>query len=179
MDGDAQKPKSVSLLIVALLVMSTFIGLIAVTPVASAAVTAGATTDLVNVVTPYIRDDSSAIPLWGIGATSSIAGTDRLTDVIVVFDTSGTGLSTSEIENLNNNGATSGVALFRDDGTVDDELDFSDTPLNLNNINWQWNGWDWECRMRSNNEWVPTAAALAGTYQWFVVVRTDGERQPG
>ena len=177
MDGDAHKPKSVSLLVVALMVTSSFLGLVAVSPVASAAVTDGATTDLVNVVTPYIRDDSSAIPLWGFGATSNVAGADRLLQVEVVLDTSGTGVNNGEIKPLNINGATSGVAIFRDDSNVganDDVLDSADTPLVLSNIWWLGFGGDSLCRMQlAANEWVPTAAALRGNYQWFIVVRTD------
>ncbi len=157
-----------------LMVLSSLAVIVVFAPTASAAVTTGVTVDLVNSGSPYVRDDSSAYPIWGFGATSN-TGLDRLWRVEVWFDTWSTSFNTNELENLNNNGAVSGVALFRDNGAVDDVLDANDAPIVVSNIQWIWS-WPYDyCRMDLNtvNEFVPVA--LTGSYQWFIVIRTDND----
>jgi methionine-rich copper-binding protein CopC len=146
--------------------------IVAYSPGVSAAVTTGATVDIHPNSSPYIRDNSTAIPLFAFGASSSVA-TDRLSRVEVTFDES-MGMGTFELVSLNTNGSRSGVALVRDDGSVDDEFDEDDTPVTLSSINWL-GGWPLDtCRMDMNaliDERVPQT--LSGSYQWFIVIRTD------
>ncbi len=172
MPSDSPSHRIVSLSVVAMLLLASLFVVVAFAPVAAAAVTIGKTTDVVPSSSPYIRDDSTAIPIWGFGATSN-NGLDRLQRVEVWFDTWNTNLNTGELKGLNVNGGLSGVGLFRDTGAVDDVLDANDPAITVTNLNWIFN-WPYDyCQLNLNaaNEFVPVA--INGDYQWFIVIRTD------
>ncbi|UCC93104.1 MAG: hypothetical protein JSW25_00005, partial [Thermoplasmata archaeon] len=65
--------------------------LVAYSPGVTAAVTTGTTVDVHPNSTPYIRDNSTAIPYFAFGASSN--ANDRLSRVEVTFDES-MGMST-------------------------------------------------------------------------------------
>ncbi len=168
-----------AILIVLMLVLSPLFLVVAYAPGATAAVTTGVTADMVPSTSRYIRDDSTAVAIWGFGATSNV-GTDQLLRVEVWFDTSGTGLSpSSEMEPLNNWAGSSGVGIYRDSsfaGANNDVLDSGDTPLQAASCQWIYSAPDYYCRITFgpwpwNTEYVP--AAVQGNYHWFIVIRTD------
>ena len=174
METESTSHRLSTMFVVAIMLLAPMLILVTISPVASAAVTTGATVDMIPASSRYIRDDSTAVPIWGFGATSS-TGLDRLWEVNVWFDMTGTGLTTGDIEGLSTAGSSSGVGLYRDTGGTDDAFDSTDLPITVTSIQWFWSFGDYYCRMRLNGilEWVPTAAALQGSYQWFIVVRTD------
>ncbi len=155
--------------VVTMLVLASFFIVIALSPAVAASVTTGVTR---NVAPSYIRDDSTAIPIFAFGAESDVT-TDRLSRVEVGFDT-WFGISTGELKDRNNNASRSGVAIVRDDGDTDDVFDANDTPVDSSSINWM-GGWPINyIRIDFNaliDERVPDS--LDGSYQWFVVIRTD------
>ena len=173
MPSENPSRRLVSLTVVAMLLMASLFVAVGLAPVAAAAVTVGKTVDVVPTGSPYIRDDSTAVPIWGFGATSN-NGLDRLSRVEVWFDTWNTNLNTGELKNLNVNGGISGVGLFRDTGAVDDVLDANDPAITVTNLAWLWN-WPYDyCQLNLNaaaNELVPIA--ITGEYHWFIVIRTD------
>jgi len=75
-----------------MLILASMFMIVAYSPAASAAVTMGVTQNVVPISSRYIRDDSSAVPVIGFGATSTV-NTDRLSRVEVTFDTFWNGLS--------------------------------------------------------------------------------------
>ena len=89
-------------------------------------------------------------------------------------------MDTGELKDLDTDASDSGVALVRDDGDVDDELDANDTLVDPSSINWL-GGWPLNTvRMDFNilvNELVP--ATMDGSSQWFVVIRTDDHIDDG
>ena len=181
MEQTCLRERIVSVLVVAVLLTSSFVAVVAFAPAASAAVTTGQTRDITNAASPYIRDDSTAIPFWGFGATAN-AG-ESLTRVEVWFEISWwSDLQTGDIKPLTNQGATSGVALFRDNGVADDRLDAGDSPINVQNCQWinDWPNTPWNYvrfTLVAGNELVP--AVLTGAYQWFIVIRTDPQINQG
>jgi hypothetical protein len=161
-----------------MLVLASMFLIVAYSPSVSAAVTTGVTRDVVPNTSPYIRDNSTAVPIFAFGASSSVAA-DRLSRVEVTFD-QWYGMSTGELINLRTNGSRSGVALVRDDGDVDDVLDDGDHSIDVSSINWL-GGWPLNTvRIDLNaliDERVPQT--LNGSYQWFVVIRTDVDIDQG
>ncbi len=130
---------------------------------AQAAVTTGTTAPMVGASQP-IRDNSSAVAIFGFGATST--GGDTLNQVDVNF-VSVTGFAMSDLKARSTNGAISGVAIYRDDGLNDDILDPSDTALTLSTIQ----NIGFSVRLSPNSESVP--GSVTGSYQWFIVIRTS------
>lgn len=138
---------------------------------ARGATTTGATVALVS-AGQLIRDDSTGIPVIGFGASD--AGTNEiLQQVDVTFNNIG-GFAAGDLENLGANQQTSGVAIYRDDGVVNNSLDLGDHPVPQNNIqNIQWNGLVARITFQGPGpnaepvpDWNPGIA-------WFIVVRTN------
>ena len=155
--------------VVMMLVLASFFIVIALSPTVAANVTTGVTRDIAP---SYIRDDSTAIPIFAFGAESDVA-TDRLSRVEVGLDV-WNGISQTELKDEDTDAYISGVAIVRDDGDTDDVFDENDHPVNSSSISWQ-GGWPWNnIRIDFNaliDERVPSS--LNGNYQWFVVIRTD------
>ncbi|MEW6069570.1 MAG: hypothetical protein AB1485_03050, partial [Candidatus Thermoplasmatota archaeon] len=123
---------------------------------------------------PFVRE-SAYYALFGFNATADLASTYNLTYVNVSF-ANVVSFSTLELKELSTNGALSGVSIWRDDGSGnDDVLDTAgadaDTPLTINSIAWD----GLICRMRvswdTQIEYVPLS--VTGKYQWFVVIYTN------
>lgn len=135
---------------------------------AQAATIPGTTAGLTN-VGQRIRDASSAVPVIGFSMTATTPG-EALDFITVSF--SGAGFDAgndNDLRALNVLGGQSGVALYRDDGTVDDTLDAADTPITLDGI--MWNGNNVEMDLTGHSEPVPLTAS--GSYHWFIVIRTS------
>jgi hypothetical protein len=134
------------------------------TPVA-ALVTPGATTPLVN-VGQLVRDGSTAVPIFGITAASTLP-TDQLLSISVAF--TGTGFNpgnAGDLRALNTNPALSGVALYRDVGTVPGRLDASDVGVTATAV-----AWNVTRAVLTFAEPFPTIAA--GAFDWILVIRTS------
>jgi hypothetical protein len=163
------------MVVMMLLIASMFL-MVAYSPMASAAVTTGTTSNVVPSGSRYIRDDSTAVPVIGFGATSNV-NTDRLSRVEITFDTFFNGLTTGEFEGLSTNSEASGVALVRDDGDVDDAFDVNDTAVDVSSVAWIAAGLYDTARLDLNaaiDERVPgPASPISGSYHWFIVIRTD------
>ncbi len=137
-----------------------------VLPPASAAVTAGNTVAL-PAPEQRIRDNSSAIPLFGFSMDSD-AG-DSLDNITVTFG--GTTLYAGDnrtLYTLSTDAAVSGVGLYRDDGTIDDVLDPTDSPITADSA--FWSGATVRLVMTSHNE--PLTTSTVGNYSWFIIMRT-------
>jgi len=132
-------------------------------------VTPGQVSSLVS-TSRRTHENSTAIPVMAMGATSN-TGSDRLSSVIVTVTRRSTTFTISDLSTVGTNMSSSGIAIYRDDGSRDDELDPSDTPLNISSISSSTGSTTWTYTFSISNENVPTS--LAGTYQWFVVVRTS------
>jgi len=135
-------------------------------PQAQGAAFPGVTTLLIN-GQQRIRDASSAVPIFGFAMTAT--GNEALDSIRVNF--AGAGFSpggNADLRELGTDGRWSGVSLYRDNGGVDDALDAGDTPVTLNGIAWAGN--DVQMSLSGHNE--PLPAAVAGTWQWFIVIRT-------
>ena len=132
---------------------------------AAAVVTPGTTTALMN-TGQLIRDGSTAVPVFGINATST-APTDQLLSITVVF--AGTGFTpgnAGDLFALNTNPALSGVALYADVGTVPRALDASDLGVTATSAVW------------NLNQVVLTYAASLpvvppGAFTWILAVRAS------
>ncbi len=132
-----------------------------------AVTTPGATLALVN-NGQLTRDASSAIPVVGFGMTSS-TGSDKLQSVTVSF--SGAGFTAGDdqtLRRLRTDPATSGVAIYRDVGTVDDALDSGDIGVRPSGISWS--GSDVVLDFSGVTEPIPTT--ITGQFQWLIVIRT-------
>lgn len=135
---------------------------------AQAATIAGTTVGLTN-AGQSIRDASSAVPLIGFSMTATTPG-EALDLITVSF--SGAGFDAgddNDLRALNTLGGQSGVALYRDDGAVDDALDAGDTPVALDGI--MWIGNNVEMDLTGHSEAVPLT--VAGSYHWFIIIRTS------
>lgn len=152
----------------ALLCVVVSVGLVGTLfPTAQATTTAGRTDALVN-GGQVARDASSAIPVVGFNMTST-GGEDLQTVAVEFVDVSGWDPGDDEdLRRLDVDAGKSGVGLYRDDGGVDDRLDAGDTPIVLDDIGWAGDRVDMDLSV--TGEPVPTA--VAGLYQWFVVIRT-------
>ena len=140
-------------------------GLLALTSSASAAVTAGSTTPLVN-AGQLVRDGSTAVPIFGITATST-SGADELLTVTVVFAGSGfTSGNSGDLLALSTNPARSGVALYEDVGSVPAAFDSGDVGVTATAAAWNGNQ-----VILSYAEAFP--AVPSGAFDWILVVRTS------
>ncbi len=131
----------------------------------TATVTAGTTTPLVN-FGQLVRDGSTAVPVFGITATSNSA-TDRLLSIMVSF--AGTGFTAGnagDLLALSTNPAQSGVALYEDVGTTPGALDASDVGVTATAATWSGSS-----VLLTFAEPFPTVAV--GAYDWILVIRTS------
>jgi len=176
MEAETQTKRASTVLVVMMLLLASMFLMVAYSPMATAAVTAGTTSNVVPTGSRYIRDDSSAVPVIGFGATSTV-NTDRLSRVEITFDTWFNGLNTNEFKSISTNAERSGIALVRDDGDVDDEFDVNDTAVDVSSANWVFAGIYDTARLDLNaaiDERVPgPASPISGSYHWFIVIRTD------
>lgn len=132
---------------------------------AKAAVTAGATTPLVN-AGQLVRDGSTAVPIFGITATSTVAA-DQLLSITVNF--TGIGFNpgnNGDLLALNTNPALSGVALYEDVGSAPRALDATDVGVTANSAAWTANS-----VTLTFSE--PFPAVAVGAYDWILVIRTS------
>ncbi len=132
---------------------------------ASAAVTTGLTTPLVASGQP-VRESSTAVPVFAINATST-TGTDDLVGITISF--SGTGFVSGNAGTLlvlNRNPATSGVALYEDNGSTGFALDAGDAGVTA--VSAVWSG---SSVILTYTEPVPTS--LSGRFGWILVIRTS------
>ncbi|MEA3559278.1 MAG: hypothetical protein U9R75_08505, partial [Candidatus Thermoplasmatota archaeon] len=118
-----------------------------------------------------IHENSTAVPVWGFRATSS-TGTDTLDSVNVTLVNSGA-FTMSDLRSISTDQSASGVALYRDNGTVDDELDPLDTALTITSISISSNS----VLFNISSETVQTS--ISGSHQWFIVVRTSSSITSG
>jgi len=112
-----------------------------------------------------IHDNSTAVPIWGFRAVSN-TGTDTLDSVNVSMLNLGQ-FTLSDLRPITTNMRTSGIALYRDNGTSDDSLDPSDGPLTVSSIMRT----SLSIRFNISSETVPTSTS--GSHHWFVVIRTS------
>jgi hypothetical protein len=113
-----------------------------------------------------VRDGSTAVPIFGITATST-SGTDRLLTVTVNF--AGTGFNAGnagDLLGLTAQAARSGVALYEDVGSVPGALDAGD--IGVTATAFLWNG---NQVLLSYAEPFPTVPA--GAFDWILVIRTS------
>lgn len=143
------------------------LGLLLLAPAMSvrAIVTPGATTSLVN-AGQSIREASTAVPIVGITATSTNPA-DLMTGITVSFS----GLNfvpgnTGTLLALNTNPDRSGVAIYRDVGTVPGVLDAGDTGVTATGVSWAG-----PVATLSYAETFPAIAA--GAFDWILVIRTS------
>ena len=130
------------------------------------AVTTGTTASLITTA-QRVHQNSTAYPSFGISATSS--GTDRLTSINVrVYPVNG--FTMSDLKGITTDATTSGIALYRDDGAVDDALDPSDTPVNATSTSVV-NVGSYHSVTFTYSESVPSS--VRGSYHWIVVFRTS------
>lgn len=134
----------------------------------SAAVTTGATDDL-TIVDLEVPENSNHITIFGFDATSSVA--DTLNQVEVRFVNLG-GFSFTDLRDLDTDSEVSGVGLYRDDGSVDDELDSGDTAIQFSSIGRSGTG----VMMNLSSETVPSSVS---GYRWLVVLRTSSTISTG
>ena len=145
-------------------------GFLALAVPAAAIVTPGATRALVN-SGQLVRDGSTAVPVFGITATSTAPG-DQLLSVTVAF--AGTGFnagSAGDVFALSTNPALSGVALYRDVGAVPGSLDATDVGVTASAAVWNVNQ-----VALTYTEPFPTIPA--GAFDWILVIRTSNNAAP-
>jgi hypothetical protein len=141
-------------------------------PGAKAAVTEGSCGALTT-NGEMIDGSGDAVQVIGFGATSDTDSTDSL--MMVYVDFSGTGFTTDDLAALSTDSSASGVGLYRDDGTVDDAYDSSDTALTL--FDNAWSGSEAQMTFDTGYEYVPTA--ITGNYEWIIVIRVSGTVSDG
>ncbi len=136
-------------------------------PTASATVTSGVTAELVN-PEQSIREASSAVPIFGFAMTADTA--ESLYSINITFTGSGFQAGDGmDLAALRTDSSDSGVGLYRDIGSADDELDAGDRPVLFDDIGWS--GTDVMIDLSGGGESLP--ATTVGTYTWLVVVRTS------
>ncbi len=143
------------------------LGLLLLAPATSvrATVTPGATTALVN-VGQSIREASTAVPIVGITATSNSPA-----DLMIRVDVSFSGLNfvpgnAGTLLALDTNPDRSGVALYRDVGTVPGALDPGDMGVTATGVSW--------VGSVATLTYAETFPAVAvGAFDWIVVIRTS------
>lgn len=159
------------------MVIAIVLAMLMISPVpmvmqARGATTVGTTVSLVS-AGQLIRDDSSGIPVIGFGATD--AGTNEiLTQVDVTFN-SIFGFVVGDLEGLAVDQRTSGVAIYRDDGSVNNSFDLNDHPVPTNNIQGI-SGVNWPIVRITFQGPGPNAEPVPDWnpgIAWFIVIRTN------
>lgn len=117
-----------------------------------------------------IHENSTAVPVFGIGARSS-TGSDTLNSMVIRVTSRSSSFSISDIDTIGTTMTTSGVAIYRDDGVVNDDLDPSDTPLSISSVTLVTGSSTWDYTFTISSETVPTS--ISGSYQWLIVTRTS------
>ncbi len=145
------------------------VGILSQLEMGEAAVTAGVVRVLTN-PGQDTHENSTAIPVIGFGATSS-TGTDTLSSVILTINRRSTSFSISDIETVSSNMSSSGLGLYRDAGTTDDDLDPSDIPLSVSSVSLTTGSGSWTYTFTISSEIVPTS--ITGSFGWIVVARTS------
>jgi len=120
-----------------------------------------------------IDGSGTPIPVIGFAASSDTDSTDSL--ISIYLDFSGKGFSTDDLADLSTDSSTSGVGVWRDDGTDDDLPDASDTPLKMESCSWK--GDQAQITFADGSEFVPTK--VSGSYQWGIVIMTSGTVSDG
>ncbi len=162
-------------LVIALVLLGLLLaGLSPLVPRVSAVTFTGNTDALVNLGQP-VRDSSSAIPIFGFSMNASALNTERLRSVTITFNPRPDWQpgNDQDLRALSPDGRFSGVALYRDDGSVDDALDAGDHAITMASGP-TWNGNDVTFDFTAGTgttEYVPTS--VTGRYQWLVVIRTS------
>lgn len=173
METESNSHRASTVLVVTMLLLASFFFMVAYSPAAQAAVTPGRTDNWVPSSSRYIRDDSTAVPIFAFGASSNIA-TDSLNWVEVAF-WDYTYFDTTDLKTLSTDGWRSGVAIVRDNGDIDDVFDVNDTALTASAVptwNYQWWTDYWYCLINVNDP-VPQNPPAGDDYTWFVVIRTS------
>ena len=137
-----------------------------------AAVTAGSCDSAVS-NGEMIDGSGNPVVIVAFAATSDASDTDSLKSIYIDF--SGNGFATDDLASLTTDSSTSGVGVYRDDGTTDDALDSSDTPLTMDTCSWSGN--EVQITFADKAEFVPIK--VAGSYQWGLVIRTSGTVSDG
>ncbi len=151
------------------LVVAIVLGSLLLPAHAAAAVTPGTTQALVNVGQP-IRESSTAVPIFGISATSNAAA-DRLLQIQVNF--AGTGFSpgnAGDLLPLDTDPAVSGVALFEDTGATPGVLDAGDRGVFANSASWTIIPGTNTVTLTYTE---PFPAVPAGGFVWILAIRTS------
>lgn len=117
-----------------------------------------------------VHENSTAVPVFGIAARSS-TGSDTLDSMVLRVTSRSSSFSISDIQTISTNMSTSGLAVYRDDGSTDDELDPDDTPLSVSSITSTTGSSSWDYTLSISSENVPTS--VTGSYQWIVATRTS------
>ncbi len=157
--------------LVALSIMTLMIGALGLVSDASLGAVTPANPNALVTNGQRIHENSTAVPVWGFRATSD-TGSDSLVSVNVTLVNSGS-FTMSDIRTISTNQSRSGVALYRDDGTDDDKLDQSDTPLDVPSFSVSSNA----IMFNISSESVPTS--ISGSHHWFIVLRTSSSISSG
>jgi len=159
--------RGISVVVVFLMVLAMPVPLVRM---AKGTTTTGVTEGLVK-VGQLIRDDSTGIPVVGFGATDGGSG-----EILLQVEVSFAGLgNTGNLEPLNTDQSVSGVAIYRDEGNTDDELDIKDPPVpqaNIQAISWQ-PGNVVRIQFRNTGNVEPVPDIPSGRYEWFILIRTS------
>ncbi len=152
-----------------IVILMVSFGLLSLVDEGGAAVSTGAARRLTN-AGQDTHENSTAIPVLALGATSS-TGSDTMTTVILTVNRRSTSFSISDLETVSTNMSSSGLGIYRDDGSVDDELDSSDTPLSISQVTSTTGSGSWTYTFTVSSETVPTS--ITGSFRWIVVARTS------
>ncbi len=140
-------------------------------PRVQAAATPGVTDGLVNLGQPT-RESSSAVPVVGFSMTANTAGWHLLTVVVTFSGSDWQPGDDRDLRKLDRDPLISGVGIFRDDGTANDALDATDTPVVMAAAP-TWAGNDVRFDFTGTSESFPTTA---NGYQWIIIIRTSANR---
>ena len=113
------------------------------------------------------------VAVIGIGATATSTTDDSLLEVRL--ELGGSGFSPEDLAPLSTDGGSSGVAVFRDDGSSEDALDSSDTPIALSDCLWK----DRTAFLIMDKGAESVPGAVSGRYQWLVAIRANSTISDG
>ncbi len=116
-----------------------------------------------------VHENSSSLPVFGFGATSSSSDTLSFVEVSVI--SRATAFSMSDLEAITTDMTASGIGLYRDSGSVDDSLDPTDTAVSISSVTVPSGSSPWKVRLNISSESVPSS--VSGSYQWLMVARTS------
>ncbi|MCD6382937.1 MAG: VWA domain-containing protein, partial [Thermoplasmata archaeon] len=134
---------------------------------AEGAVSTGNTASLIT-SSQRVHQNSTAYPSFGISATST--GTDRLSSITVrVYPVNG--FTMGDLQTISRDATVSGIALYRDDGNVDDLLDPADTPVNASSTSVTSSGTYYTVQLSYGSESIPSS--VSGQYHWILTFRTS------